>query len=283
MGALAGANSDDPGSKSKGGVYQWTTADRANIVPEFKAALDTLKPGETYGELVRVANSGYSGFHIIRLEAVKPGKDFPKDFEKNKVALQKAYVDERVGRRVQEAVDAEVPSVKVVINDPALQAEQYMADAAKVAQSNKTESDAKLNLALAELANIQKQDDPLGVAPIKRAQIYAQLKKSKEAIAAYEDALTYRSTPETRMALAQAYLEDKQNDKAKEQLAEMEKGVIPDPMMQFQVGGMYSQLGDKAKADAAQKKAMEMFQKMQPPPGAAPAPAETQSAPAPAK
>ncbi len=280
MGVLAKANSDDEGSKAKSGVYEWSAADRANIVPEFKTAIDALKPGESYAELVRVSNDAYSGFHIIRLEEVKPGKDFPKDFDKNKGALQKQYIDERVSRRVQQAIDAEVPSVKVAISDPSLQAEQYLAEAGKIARSNKTESDAKLNLALAELAKISKTDDVLGIAPLKRAQIYAALNKPKESIAAYEDALTYSSTPETRMALAQAYIADKQNDKAKEQLAALEKGVIPDPMMQFQLGTMYGQLGDKVKADAAQKKAMEMFQQSQAPPvGAAPAPA----APAPAK
>ncbi|MBC8135586.1 MAG: peptidylprolyl isomerase [Fibrella sp.] len=273
MGNLAKTNSDDEGSKAKSGVYEWTPADRGGIVPEFKAALDTLKPGETYGELVRVSNSGYNGFHIIRLEAVKEGKDFPKDFDKNKAQLQKQYVEERTGGRVQEAVNAQLPSVKVTISDPALLAEQYLSEGAKLMQSNKTESDAQLNLALAELAKIQKQDDPLGVAPLKRAQIYSALKKPKDAIAAFEDALTYRSTPETRMALAQAYIADKQNDKAKEQLAKMEDGVIPDPMMQYQVGMMYGQLGDKAKSDAAQKKAMDMvklMQQQQPPAPTAP-------------
>jgi tetratricopeptide (TPR) repeat protein len=278
MGNLAKTSSDDPGSKDKGGVYVWTPADRGGIVPEFKAALDTLKPGETYGELVRVENPGYSGFHIIRLESVKEGKDFPKDFDKNKADLLKKYVDERTSQRIQDAVNAELPKVKVVISDPALQAEQYLSEGTKLAQSNKTESEAQLNLALAELAKIDKKDDLLGIAPLKRAQIYTTLNKPKEAIAAYEDSLTYRSTPETRMALAQAYIADKQNDKAKEQLAKMEEGVVPDPMMQFQVGSLYNQLGDKAKADAAQKKAMDMMKQMQPPPGAAGAP--PQEAPA---
>ncbi|MBC7804683.1 MAG: peptidylprolyl isomerase [Akkermansiaceae bacterium] len=263
MGDLAKANSNDDGSKAKGGVYEWTPTDRANIGTELKAALDTLKPGETYGELVRVSNSSDSGFHIIRLEAVKAGKEFPKDFDKNKEQLQKLYVDERTSKRVQEAVDAQTPSIKVAIEDPALQAEQYLSEGAKLGQSNKAEGDAKLNLALAELAKIQKQDDPLGIAPLKRAQVYSVLNKPKDAIAAYEDALTYRSTPEARFALAQAYLADKQNEKAKEQLDKMEEGVIPDPMMQIQVGSMYGQLGDKAKSDAAQKKAMEMIKQMQ--------------------
>lgn len=281
MGDLAKANSTDEGSKAKGGVYEWTPADRGGIVPEFKAALDTLKPGETYGELVRVSNPNYSGFHIIRLEAVKEGKDFPKDFDKKKADLQKQYVEEKTSQRIQAAVDAELPNIKVAISDPALQAEQYLADGAKLAQSNKTEGEAKLNLALAELAKIDKKDDPLGIVPLKRAQIYTLLNKPKDAIAAYEDALTYRSTPEARMALAQAYIADKQNDKAKEQLAKMEEGVIPDMQMQFQVGMMYNQLGEKAKGEAAQKKAMDMLKQMQPePPPVAPAPSK---APAPKK
>ena len=95
MGDLAKANSDDPGSKAKGGVYDWAPSQRQGVVPEFTAALDTLKPGETYPEIVRVSNPGYSGFHIIRLESVKTGKEFPADFDKNKAKYMNDYVTAR--------------------------------------------------------------------------------------------------------------------------------------------------------------------------------------------
>ncbi len=256
MGDLAKANSDDPGSKLKGGVYEWTPTARKGIVPEFQSALETLKPGETYGQTVRVVSPGYSGFHIIRLEAVKEGKEFPKDFDKNKAALLARYVGEHAQKRIEDAVKAAEPFIKVTLSDPALQAEQYLADAQKA--TNPKDVAAKRALALAELSKIRKEDDPLGIAPLKKAQLLTQSGKTKEAIAAYEDALTYRSTPETRLALAQAYVADKQNDKAKEQLAKMEEGVIPDPQMEGGMAQLYDKLGETDKAKAAKAKAEQM-------------------------
>ncbi len=255
MGALATADSDDPGSKAKGGVYDWSPADRAGIVPEFSAALDTLKPGETFGELVRVENPGYAGFHIVRLEAVKPGKSFPADFEKNKTQYLSAFGKERINKRIQEAIDKSLPSVSVTLNDPFLQTEQFLEDAAK--EVDKAKREGLLGKAIDELGKVKGADDPLGVAPLKKAEIYAQLGKTKDAIASYETALTFRRTPETRLALALAYAAEKQNDKAKEQLAKMEEGVIPDGQMYGAMAQMYSGFGDKAKAEALTAKAQE--------------------------
>ncbi|MBC8140394.1 MAG: peptidylprolyl isomerase [Armatimonadetes bacterium] len=303
MGELARTISDDIPSKAKGGVYEWTPGDRTGvgtetgrgIVPEFAAALDTLKPGETFPELVRVENPGYAGFHIIRLEAVKSGKSFPADFEKNKAQYLSAFGKERVNKRIQEAIDKAIPSVSVTLSDPFLSSEQLLEDAAK--EVDKTKRNVLLNKAIDELGKVKPADDQLGIAPLKKATIYGQLGKNKEAIAAYEESLTFRRTPETRLALALAYAAEKQNDKAKEQLAKMEEGVIPDGQMYGAMAQLYSGFGDKAKAEAlgakaeaAQKaqmdamiKAFQEQQAAQAPPAPAPPAPKAPASPAPAK
>ena len=63
---LARLNSDDPGSKNKGGEYDFFP--RGRMVPEFENAAFALKPGQI-SDLVETS----FGFHIIKLEARRPG------------------------------------------------------------------------------------------------------------------------------------------------------------------------------------------------------------------
>jgi peptidyl-prolyl cis-trans isomerase D len=61
--ALAKEFSDDPGSKDKGGQYPGEMV--KNFVPEFKASVEALKPGELDQKLVQTN----FGFHIIKRDA----------------------------------------------------------------------------------------------------------------------------------------------------------------------------------------------------------------------
>jgi|GEM_PF-1158254 Putative Zn-dependent protease, contains TPR repeats len=283
MGELAKANSDDPGSKPAAGVYEWAPDQRGNLVPEFKAALEKLKPGETYPELVRVVSPGYSGFHIIRLEELKEGKTFPKDFAKEKQKYIDQYKERMVQEKVQDAVRSAEPSVTVTISDPLLQAVQTLQESSTAPDQKARE--AKLNEVLTKLDAVKKESDALGVVPSMRAMIYTQLEKPTEAIAAYQDALTYRNSVETRLALAQLLAKQKDKEGAKQQLDEAQKLAVTEPMQYFQIGSVYDEIGDKAKGEAARKKAEELFKRMQelqaPPVTSAPAPAAAPS-PAPA-
>jgi parvulin-like peptidyl-prolyl isomerase len=254
MADLAKQFSDDPGSKDKGGFYDWAPASR--YVPEFtKGAMDA-GVGKVNPELIKTSY----GYHIIKLEGERPGKDLPKDFDKEKQKYIDQYADRLASQKVQAAVAAELPNVKVDITDPALKAAQ-LTDEARMMTPGKAQ-DAKYEEALAELGKIQKQDDPYGAAPLQKAAIYAAMKKPKEAIAAYEEALKSGNTVETRLALAQAYLDDKDKDGAKKQLAEAEKLAIPNIQTQFQLAFLWNQAGDKDKAKAAQAKAAEMSKRM---------------------
>jgi peptidyl-prolyl cis-trans isomerase C len=63
---LAKENSDDPGSKDKGGEYQFA---RGQMVPEFEAAAFSLKTNEVSD----VVTTQY-GYHVIKLSEKIPAK-----------------------------------------------------------------------------------------------------------------------------------------------------------------------------------------------------------------
>lgn len=70
---LAKANSKDPGSAEKGGDLDW--ANPSSYVPEFSAALASLKKGETTQTPVK----SQFGYHIIRLVDVRQAEFPPLD------------------------------------------------------------------------------------------------------------------------------------------------------------------------------------------------------------
>ncbi len=253
MAELARANTDDPGSKANGGLYDWAPGSR--YVPAFTEAALAVKPGQVYPDLVPTPY----GFHIIMPEGVRPGKDLPKDFDKNKQKYIGEYVDRIASQRVQEAVAAAQPGVQVQIQDPTLRAAQLQQDAQ--ALTDKKARDAKLNQALAELAKVKPADDPTGVATFQRAAIYESLGDTKQAIAAYNEALRARNTLETRLALAQLHLKDKNKTAAVAELQLAEKLVRGEVDSQRQLAGLYRQAGRADLAAAADKKHQEMLKR----------------------
>ncbi len=66
---LAKEYSEDPGSKEKGGLYE--DVKMKQMAPEFEKAALALEPG-TYSKSLVETNFGY---HIIKLESKKEGKD----------------------------------------------------------------------------------------------------------------------------------------------------------------------------------------------------------------
>jgi parvulin-like peptidyl-prolyl isomerase len=65
---LAKEYSDDPGSKSRGGLYEGVV--KGQFAPEFEKAVDSLKVGEVAPEIVETE----FGFHIIKLEKTGQAK-----------------------------------------------------------------------------------------------------------------------------------------------------------------------------------------------------------------
>lgn len=250
---LAKENTDDPGSKNTGGLYDWGPASR--YVPAFSEAALSVKTGQINPQL---AQTPY-GFHIVKNEGVRPGKDFPKDFDKNKQKYIDEYADRIAQSRVQEAVTAAGPDVKVTINDPVLRAARLQTEAQQA--PDKKARDAKLNQALSELASVKPADDPAGVAPLMKASLFEALGKPAEAAAAYKEALATRNGLDTRLALARLLLGQKDKAGAADQLQQAESLVRGEVMSQQQIAQMYGEAGRADLASAAQTKYAAMAQR----------------------
>lgn len=250
MAELATKNSDDPGSKAKGGLYEWKKEELSGLVPEFKKAVESLKPGETYPQVVR-HTGGYNGFHVIRLESIGAPDDFDKEIKK----YTDTYLEGELGKDITKLTDAMAPTLKVDILDPGLKAARLTQDGMKGGKP-----DPKLlGEALAELDKIKKEDDPLGLIPLRRALILEQLQKNTEAAAAYEDALKANGNKvETRLKLARLLVKLGQKDKVALQLTEAEKLAIPEPAQWQEVGTLYGLIGDKVNERRALEKNQEL-------------------------
>lgn len=79
---LARKNSDDEGSKAKGGELDWT--DGGNLVKPFADAMKAMSKGETSKTPVRTQY----GFHIIRIDDVRDPQFPPYEQVKDEVAKQ---------------------------------------------------------------------------------------------------------------------------------------------------------------------------------------------------
>ena len=184
---LAKASSEDPGSKDKGGLYEWKKEELSGLVPEFKAAVEKLKPGETTPQVVRHADpKSYNGFHIIRLEEI------------SKATLEKRA--EAARGEITKLVDAAAPGIKVEVLSPSIRSMQLFQEASK--DPNKAD-EKLLNQALSELGKIKSDEDRGGVVSLRKAAILEKLKQPEKAIAALEEAIqTNGDKVETRIRIA---------------------------------------------------------------------------------
>jgi peptidyl-prolyl cis-trans isomerase D len=94
---LAKANSEDPGSKDKGGDLDWVV--KGQTVPEFEAALYALKPNEISG----VVKTTY-GFHIIQSLGKEPAH--LKTLEEVKPELMTELKNQMGQDQVQKTIDS---------------------------------------------------------------------------------------------------------------------------------------------------------------------------------
>lgn len=254
MAELAKKSSDDPGSKDKGGFYDWAPA--SQYVPEFTKGALEAGLGKVNPQIIKTSY----GYHIIKLENERPGKDFPKDWDKEKAKYVDQYKDRIAQQKISETINEQIPSVTVDITDPLLKAAGYIEDSRN--GTGDKPKDAQLELAVTELSKVKKEEDPEGAAPLLRATAYEQLNKNKEAIAALEEALTYGNTAETRLKLADLYVKEKDKVNALKQVDEAEKLAIPSPQAQMQLSTILGDLGEKERAKKAMDKATEMFKRM---------------------
>lgn len=95
---LAKKNSQDPGTKEKGGDLGWVTADA--LVPEFAKAMSETKPGALSAVPVKTR----FGWHIIRVVAMRPIQ-LPS-FDSAKDDLRQQILAQMVRRAIAEKVAA---------------------------------------------------------------------------------------------------------------------------------------------------------------------------------
>ncbi len=93
---LAQANSDDPGSKDKGGELGYIV--KGQTVPEFEKAAFTLQPGQTSG-LVKTTY----GYHIIQVEKHEAARVTP--FEEARPQLTNDFLQRAAADEIQKSAD----------------------------------------------------------------------------------------------------------------------------------------------------------------------------------
>ena len=251
MAQLAKENSDDPGSKDKGGLYEWQSGQ--TYVPEFTAGALTAGLNKVNPSLVRTTY----GFHIVRLEGERPGKGFPKDFDKEKKRYLDQYVERIASGRASEAIKAAEASVKIEILDSGLKAAKL------VREAEGPQRNAKLAEAIAELDKVSSAEDPLGAVPLRKAAIYETLGKDKEAVGAYEAALEGRNLPETRFKLAAVLQRLKQPDQVKVQIDALRRLPLTSPDQWKQLADLYRFVGDRAGEMSALDKNQQLTKRQQ--------------------
>jgi parvulin-like peptidyl-prolyl isomerase len=96
---LAEANSDDPGSKARGGDLDWISA--GQTVPAFEKAAMALKPNE----ISPVVLSPF-GFHVIQLLDRQPAGQVPYEQAKDRLALMLKQ------KQAQESVQAKIKELR---------------------------------------------------------------------------------------------------------------------------------------------------------------------------
>jgi len=108
--AIAGAESDDPGSKTQGGDLGWFNP--KEMVPEFGAALATMQPGQTSAPV-----RSQFGWHIIKLEDRKTGA--PPSLDSLRPTIENILKAQRAETLVPTYYRNLVKKYKVVIVDSA--------------------------------------------------------------------------------------------------------------------------------------------------------------------
>ncbi len=246
---LAREFSDDPGSKANGGSLPPVTRSQLSLafVPEFAKAVEALQPGQV-SDLVKTQ----FGFHIIRLDSVKP--NVPADFDKKKVEYAQQYVETMRQAKWQQYLQQLRQTAKIEVLDPELKAFQQLEELQRLA--GKPEYAAGLTRAI-EAFEKATQELPSADAMVVLGLLYQQQseqpglaeparKQAREkAIAAWQNALQRIESVQLRFMLAELYRKEKQDDLAIQQYQEIGKVAWDRPDIHARLKSIYQQMGRK--------------------------------------
>jgi len=244
---LAKEFSDDPGSKQNGGSLGAIPRSQvaALFVPEFAKAVGALQPGQV-SDLVKTQY----GFHIIRLDGVKP--NVPADFEKNKAEYAKQYVETLRNAKWQQYQAQLRRTAKIEILDPEIKAYEVLDELSRKAGT--PEYGAALDKAIAAFEKAT-QEMPSAEAMVVLGELYraqsempglaepARQKARENAITAWQNALQRIESVQLRMRLAELYRKNKQDDLAIKQYEEVGKIAWDKPEIHAQLKSIYKQMG----------------------------------------
>jgi parvulin-like peptidyl-prolyl isomerase len=279
---LAKEFSDDPGSKQNGGSLGDIPRSQIamRFVPEFAKAVEALQPGQV-SDLVKTEY----GFHIIRLDGVKP--NVPADFEKNKAEYAKQYVETLRNAKWQQYLAQLRRTARIEILDPEIKAYEVLDELRRKAGT--PEYAAALDKAISAFEKAT-QEMPSVEAMVVLGELYraqsempglaepARQKARENAITAWQNALQRIESVQLRMSLAELYRKNKQDDLAIKQYEEVGKIAWDRPDIHAQLKSIYKQMGRQdlvQKEIEWEKKYQERMkaERVPPPPSAQPAPA----------
>ena len=263
--AALAKNSDDPGTKNKGGDDGWISMS-TSYVPEFLDAVKTLKPGDITGP---VTSSQY-GYFIIKCDAVK--EDLPKDFDKTKAAkiaeIEKTRKDKAESDFMQQVRSAQHV---VTIKDPGIRADYEMEEAGKLPPTDPNQA-AKYRAAIKDYQEAIKADNggmDTTAYQLQLASAYSAIKDKANALANNEAAAKTTDDPQLWLTVGTAYKDMKQDDKALEAFGKASDKAYDNPYIHQQLQGFYKQMGkaDLASKEGAKAKEIQAAQAAQRGPG----------------
>lgn len=274
--------SDDPGSKQNGGSLGAIPRSQLFIfAPEFTKAVEALQPGQT-SDLVKTQ----FGFHIIRLDSVKP--NVPADFDKKKEEYAKQYVESQQQAKWQQYLVELRRTAKLEILDPELQAFQTLDDLRQKAGT--PEYTAALTRAIEAFEKATKEL-PSAEAMVVLGELYrtqselpglaepARKKAREAAITAWQNALQRLESVQLRMRLAELYRKEKQDDLAIKQYQEVGQIAWDRPDIHAQLKSIYREMGrqDLVQQEIEwEKRYQERMRAERPTPPGSPQPKSTQ-------
>jgi parvulin-like peptidyl-prolyl isomerase len=248
---LAKEYSDDPGSKNSGGLIGPMPVEqfKNSMVKEFADASLALKPGE----ISKPVKSQY-GYHVIKLESkgVPTGDEYNEKRSEieNQLLFQKANYDPKYTKWLEDTFKKAEDNMDIL--DPGLRAYRLMKD-----EKWQEASDA-YQKALKRKYYKNRPD-----IYVDASTVYLKLNQASKAVEMLNGAPNdVKLDLEFQIALAKAYHEDEQPEKAKELLLEYGEGNLDNSMVHQRLKAVFS---DWEMQDAVEKeeKILADIQKME--------------------